>query len=144
MEESEHLYRNWIVVAVGTRYWIGEELVDGSEAETGSGVPFNFSRMGQAFELLVLRAQKQTPDNMSIVMMQNNAWTTHPLCMGGVVKEVMWTERTYIRELNPIDRSGYVSFIEMAQKDFEKNRAAASGLDIASPADLNRLNRPRA
>jgi hypothetical protein len=145
MEESKDLYHNWVLVAVGPRYWLGEEVKDGSVDTSEFGrIPYNYSYLKNAFELLILRAQQPSPDKTTTLLMQNNAWTTNPMCTGGVDKEVMWTERTYLNTLISVDRASYVSFIETAQRDFDNNRAAASGISMASAEDLERLGKRRA
>lgn len=134
MDEREDLHRNWIVVGTGGRYYIGRLKYDGAG---GDGRPFNYVELEDAFEMLLLRGQAMKDGN--ITLSQQNVWITLPLCSGGVPMKLMWIDRIDIDNLSPNDKAEYIKFIDAAQENFQKNRAANAGLVIGNAQDLQKL-----
>ena len=132
MDEQADAFRDWAVVGVNGRYYIGRLKPGYGERDTGLVLE-------ETFEMLLIRQQQ--PSKEGVVLGQHQAWMSYPNCTGGVTMTVRWSELTRLSDMNDHDYAQYANFIKAAQESFLANRAAASGLVSGNQQDLRNLDR---
>lgn len=136
MDERNGLHNDWTIVSTGIRYLVGKI------SSPVINAPYNAIVLEDAFELMIMRGQQKNGE--TVLMVQNNAWTTLPLCVGGTTMHVMWTERIDVKDMSEADKVTVTNFINSAHKDFENNKMVAAGLAVAKPSDVAKINKSRA
>lgn len=144
MESSDDVYRHWAVVETGIRIYVGEILGGfGSEGHALEVSTDGFVRLGEAFELLVVRMNQPMPDGQGVGMVQQNMHTPFPLCEEGATIHVRATAVRYFREMSAGARAAHITFVESAKKAFAEERMRKSGIQPAGVGDLANLTRRR-
>jgi hypothetical protein len=144
MEPSDDVYRNWAVVETGIRIYVGEILGGfGTEGHTLQAAEDGFVRLGEAFELLVVRMNQPLPDGQGVAMVQQNMHTPFPFCEEGATIHVKATAIRYFREMSAGSRAAHITFVESAKKAFAEERMRKLDIQPAGVGDLANITRRR-